>query len=74
MSSMNFLYIFELGAIIFFLELNCINKTIKVTEKSCKIILEMINIKLEAQPGIAVSVMYFLNKTIPTEKEQSTIP
>jgi hypothetical protein len=50
------LYIIEEGLLIFFLELNCISKTINVTEESCKIILKIINIKLEAQPGIEASV------------------
>lgn len=58
----------------FFLELNCINNTISVTEKSCKIIPDMISSKLEAQPGIAESVTYFLNNTIRTEIVQSKMP
>ena len=35
---------------------------------------DIIKIKLDAQPGIVESVTYFLNKTIPTEREQSKIP
>jgi hypothetical protein len=43
----------------FFLELNCNNNTIRVTENNCKIIPDIIKIKLEAQPGMALSVKIF---------------
>ena len=46
----------------FFLELNCNNNTIKVTENNCKIIPDIIKIKLEAQPGMALSVNKNLNQ------------
>ena len=51
----------------FFRELNCINNTIKVTDDNCKMILKITKSKLEAQPGMAVSVINFLyNTTIAT--------
>ena len=53
MLSINSKYIFESGAAMFFRELSCNNKTIKVTENNCKIIPEIIKIRLEAHPGIA---------------------
>jgi len=62
------------GLFMFFLELNCINNIINVTEDSCRIMLKIIKIKLDAQPGIAVSVTNFLYKTINTAKKQTIIP
>jgi hypothetical protein len=58
----------------FFLELSCINKTINVTDESCNIILKMIRIKLEAQPGIEELVKNFKYKTEITDKKQITTP
>ena len=67
-------YIFELGLFIFFLELNCNNKTTRVTENNCKIIPKIINVKLDAQPGIALSVNNFWYKIYKTEIVQMPIP
>ena len=47
------------GLTIFFLELSCNNKTINVTENNCKMIPEIIKIKLDAHPGIALFVNVF---------------
>jgi hypothetical protein len=58
----------------FFLELNCSNKTINVTENSCNIIPEIMSIKLDAHPGIASVKKIFGIKYRETDILHISIP
>lgn len=63
-----------MGLFIFFLVLNCISKTINVTDDNCKIMLKIINIKFDAQPGIEDSVNSFIYKIEITDKKHNPTP
>jgi len=58
----------------FFLALNCINKTIKVTDDNCRMIQKIIKIKLDAHPGIEESVKNFKYNTKRTDIKQTKTP